>query len=94
MDIENILGFKNVSPKKIQEISAQKQNMQKELVKIDDFCGRLEYATYIINNIFNIINDKSVLTFKEYKDFAKLSKFSKKKQKNIKKTKKYKGWKK
>jgi hypothetical protein len=92
MDIEKFVNSKEISQKKLQKISMLKQEMQKDLVKIKDFGDRLEYVTFVIHNIFSVINDEEILTFKKYKSLVKVK--NRVRCKKLKKLKKIKGWKK
>ena len=92
MDLEKFVNSKEISQKKFLKISKLKQEMQKELVTIDDFGDRLQYITFVINNIFNVINDEKELTYKEYKSLVKVK--NRARCKKVKKLKNTKGWKK
>jgi hypothetical protein len=92
MDLQKIINSQELSKQKILKISKLKHDMQNELVKINDFGDRLQYVTFIINNIFNIINDEKEITYKEYKSLVKVK--NRGSCKKTKKVKKYKGWKK
>ena len=93
MDIEKILGL-NISEARCQKIVVQEKLMQSTLIKMDNFSDKLEYVTFFINNMFNIINDENILTFKEYKDLNMIGVDKYRGCKRVKQIKKYKGWKK
>lgn len=85
-----ITEFKGkIDEKKRQEIIGLKKDMQEAIIKIDNFPDRFEYVTFVINNIFNIINDKKILTFLEYKALNGKARRCGKKLKKVKQVKKY-----
>ena len=90
-DLINLANIeKKISKKKFLKIQEQKQIMQNQLSKFDEFSDRLEYVTFTIQNIFNIINDENLLTFKEYVALNRRKRNIGKKYKKLKKVKKWK----